>query len=159
MKEIPLSQNKVAVVDDDMYDFLMQWKWSAQRTVSGRWYATRKEGFPKRKVIRMHRVVANAPDGVDVDHKDLNGLHNWRNNLRLCNDSQNGANRPKSPNKSSPYKGVSWHKTDKKYHARITINKKIIQLGRYSDDKEAARAYNKAAQELFGPFARLNIIT
>ena len=157
MKEIPLSQNKVAMVDDDMFIYLIQWVWHA-RFSGTNLYAERNDNETG-KTVRMHHVIMNITDPVEVDHMDRNGLHNWRDNLRVCTTSQNQANRDRPSNNTSGYKGVSWHKHAGKYRAYITTQGKVYTLGYYADPKEAARAYNTKAHELFGKFARLNIIT
>lgn len=156
MKEILLTQGKVAIVDDDMYEYLSQWKWCAH--FDGKiWYADRNEGkFPFRKTISMHRVVIDAPDGVDVDHVNGDGLHNWRGNLRHCTKSENGRNRGKNKGNTSGFKGVSWSKQKRKYEAYIKVHGKQTRLGFFATAEEAAHAYDSAAKSYHGEFARLN---
>mgnify|MGYP001579989416 CR=1 FL=1 len=86
------------------------------------------------------------------------GLDNKKDNLRICTNSQNGMNRKLNNNNTSGHKGVHWHKFSKTWHARILMCKKRKHLGQFDTKKEAAIAYNKAAKEFFGEFARLNII-
>lgn len=105
----------------------------------------------------MHREIMRAPEGVLVDHRDGDGLHNWRENLRNCTDAQNKMNRKViSANNTSGYKGVSWSKKKRKWIAQSMINKKHIFIGHFSTPEEAARAYDEKARELFGEFARTN---
>ena len=105
----------------------------------------------------MHREILGITDPkINVDHLDGDGLNNQRSNLRVCTDSQNGANRGKQKNNKSGYKGVHWNKKTKKWAAQIQYHKKVLNLGYYSDIIEAAKAYDKKALELFGEFARLN---
>lgn len=68
------------------------------------------------------------------------------------NSNSQGAKR--KGEKSSKYVGVSWSKKRKKWLAAISG----IRLGGFLDEKDAARAYNKKAIELFGDKARLNIV-
>ena len=159
MREITLSQNMVALVDDEDYDFLNQRKWFARRTANEKYYASRNERdavTKKDKTILMHRLIMNAMDYTEVDHWDNNGLNNQKNNLRFATESQNGINRPKQSNNSSGYKGVYWNKQAQKWMVRIQINKKNHFVGLFSDLIIAARAYDKKAAELFGEFAKLN---
>lgn len=155
MKQISLTQGKFAIVDDQDYDWLNQWKWYYNNK-----YAKRKTlgGKTKRKTIYMHRLIMNALSGLlDIDHKDGNFLNNRRANLRFCNDSQNQRNKhAKKINALSNYKGVSWHKRNKKWIANLVFNQKLIHIGYFKKEIEAAKAYDKKAKELFGEFARLN---
>lgn len=98
MKLIPLTQNKFAKVDDANYEWLNSFKWHYKRSACGNGYAVRKEylgkgGNSKRgysyRSIQMHRLIVDAPEGMDVDHKDGDGLNNSRNNLRVCTHMQN----------------------------------------------------------------------
>jgi hypothetical protein len=155
MKEIPLTKNKIAIVDNDLYQYFSQWKWHARYT-RGKWYACRvtKDG----QIIRMHREVMQAPEGVEVDHRDGDGLHNWRKNLRLCTHAQNMANQQKKENTASAYKGVTFANKGKSWRARIVVNDREVILGNFDTEKDAAIAYNHAALENFGEFAAFNDI-
>lgn len=150
-KQIPLTQGKVAIVDDDMYEYLMQWKWSAIKSRST-YYAKRNGGFPFRKMILMHRVIMNTPDGMETDHRDHDGLNNTRANLRNCTRSQNLRNH-KTRN-SSGFKGIKMHQG--KWRADIYVDGKRIYLGSSSNAEDAAKLYDEAAKKYFGEFANLN---
>ena len=151
MKEIPLTQGKVAIVDDDMYDYLMQWSWYASQTKKT-WYVRRSEGHKK---IYMHRQIMQAPKGFDVDHRDGNGLHNWRENLRVCSHQHNTMNRPGNTGRAG-YKGAYYHKRDQCWRAQIQVDRRAIFLGSFDTAEDAAIAYNQAALERFGEFAFFN---
>lgn len=117
----------------------------------------------KVKNHRIHQLVAsefldNPLNLKCVDHVDGNKLNNNLDNLRFCSYSQNGANRKKQSNTSSIYKGVDFQKRANKWRASIKIDGKSKTLGHFEDEKEAAKAYNEKAKELFGDFAKLNII-
>jgi len=150
-KSIPLSQGKFALVDDDMFDYLMQWKWSYRHG-----YAYRKKGMPSRDNIHMHRVIMNTPDGMQTDHINGDGLDNRRANLRICTDVENKRNKGLISSNTSGYKGVSWNAPRKQYQAYIKVNNKVIFLGRYPEPESAGHAYDEAAKKYFGEFARLN---
>jgi len=89
-----------------------------------------------------------------VDHKDLNGLNNRRENLRLSNPLTSSRNRKKHFNSSTDYKGVSTE--DGRFRARIKVNGKQIGLGSYMTPELAAAAYDEAAIEHYGEFALTN---
>jgi hypothetical protein len=111
--------------------------------------------------VKIHRIILGLDDPlIKVDHKDGNGLNNMRSNLRIANESQNGANRRKEPSgiRSSFFKGVSWCPKTRAWRAGIQKNKQTIHLGSFNNERHAARAYNFAATALFGRFAKLNEI-
>jgi hypothetical protein len=99
-----------------------------------------------------------APDGIEVDHENRNGLDCRRTNLRLATHRQNIMNTGLRPANTSGYKGVSWDKENQKWRASIRAYGRSYNLGRFSTKEEAARAYNEAASRLHGSFARLNLI-
>lgn len=154
MKEIQLTQGKVTQVDDEDYEYLNQWKWLAHYA-HGHNYADRGQ-WNKVKAnmdaIKMHRVIMETPPYLDVDHIDGDGLNNQRSNLRNCTRSVNMQNqKARSP---SGYKGVYY---DKGYiRSMIAKNGKLIHLGYFKTEEEAARAYDQKALELYGPNARIN---
>jgi hypothetical protein len=155
MKQISLTQGLFALVDDDDYNYLNQFKWYAIK--DGRnFYARRNITInEKQKPILMHWDVMN---GKGVDHIDNNGLNNQKENLRFCTSSQNQMNTRKRKNTSSIYKGVNLEKRNNKWRSEIRINKKPIYIGTFISEIEAAKAYNKMAIEYFGEFANVNII-
>ena len=161
MKEIQLTQGKVALVDDEDYEYLNQWKWCLRGTGLGKFYAIR--GFSKSKKsnkgsISLHRQLMKPEKGYVIDHLDGNTLNNQKHNLRICTQSQNCSNQKISKSNTSGYKGVIYSQPSNKYYARITFNKKFLHLGSYIDPKDAARAYNEAAIKYHGEFANLNKI-
>ena len=111
----------------------------------------------------IHQLVArefleNPNDKPCIDHIDGNRTNNSLDNLRLCSYSQNNRNSSKRENTSSIYKGVCWDKSIGKWKAQIQINRRQKSLGLFTNEKEAAQAYNEKAKELFKEFAKLNII-
>lgn len=156
MKTIPLTQGKFALIDDEDFEMVSLFKWYASK-IGYTFYAISDITTNKKKImLLMHRLIMNLKPHEQIDHKDRNGLNNQKSNMRFCTQAQNLMNRRSNKNSSSEYKGVHWHIRDKKWIARIKINKKSIHLGYFKDESEAARAYNKKAIELFGVFANLN---
>lgn len=150
---IPLTRGQFAIVDAKDYPALAKFKWFAeggQRT----YYAVRKENG---KSIKMHRQIMNAPPHLVVDHIDHNGRNNRNKNLRLATFTQNCQNQRRSSNKTSKYKGVHWHKAQKKWAAKITENKKIHHLGYFKTEEQAAKAYDDAARKYHKEYASLNL--
>ena len=146
--EIELSQGLVALVDDEDYEELNQWKWHAARNGTGDsgFYAVRRISRKgKRTRIFMAREIMNAKVGEQVDHKDGKAtLNNQKSNLRICTNAQNQRNRGPQKNNASGYKGVYPYKKGK-WRAKIQVDKLDIHLGIFDVVTEAALAYNKAA--------------
>jgi len=156
MVEVPLTQNKVALIDDEDWIVISRFDWYAHK--EGRtWYAYSnvKHRDGRRTVIKMHRLLMSARSGQRVDHRDGDGLNNQRENLRFATQMQNTQNQRLKSNNTSGYKGVCrWKKG--RWQAYITVHKKRIPLGLFNDKEEAARAYDTAARHYFGEFAVLN---
>lgn len=154
-KELPLTQGKVALVDDEDYERLKHFKWSVLRKPD-RYYARRNIKRPQRGGIYLHREIMNAPPGMQVDHINGDGLDCRRANMRLATNAENGQNRIKRVHNTSGFKGVRLDKRRKKWSARIWVNNKEIHLGMFEIIEEAARAYDEAARKYHGEFARTN---
>ena len=150
MKEIQLSQGKVALVDDSDFDWLNQFKWYANKFGGKSWYAVRS-----RDKVLMHKLILT--DGM-VDHEDRNGLNNQRHNLRYASKKQNAANSTITGKFSSKYRGVYKLKTCERWEAYIHLDNKKKSLGLFKTEIDAALAYNNAAKEYFGEFANPNIV-
>jgi hypothetical protein len=156
VKEITLSDNTSVLVDDDDYERLSQWKWSA----NGNGYAVRNERYEPKKYRKqyLHRAIMNAKPGEIVDHINGNTLDNRKDNLRICDLRGNAQNSRGKKRMYSQYKGVSFDKRRQKWVAQISVDTKNVSLGGFTVELDAALAYNKAATEHYGEFAQINII-
>jgi hypothetical protein len=157
MKEIPLTQGMVAIVEDCDYDELVKHKWFYNCG-----YAMRKLTLPSRRVaVRMHRQVLGLSfdDPRFVDHINHDGLDNRHSNLRVCNRTENAHNQI-SLTGTSKYKGV--HKNVRSsgyvsYSAHIRYHKVLVHLGTFSTELDAACAYDAAAEWFFAAFSYYNL--
>lgn len=155
MKEIKLTHDKVALVDDADFERLNQWKWYYTRSGNNE-YAGRSVWVDGGNQTRMmHRDVLDVGNLL-IDHKDRNGLNNQRDNLRGSTKSQNCKNR--RAHGRSKFLGVDFK--GGKWQARIMpdVGKKRLYLGRFDTEREAAIAYNVAARKWHKEFANLNVI-
>jgi outer membrane cobalamin receptor len=156
MKQIALTQNKIALVDDDDFEIVNQFKWSYQDS-RDTGYAKRST-YPSKKTVLLHRFLLSATPDKEVDHINGDGLDNRRENLRLCSRRENHQNSKKKNNLSSIYKGVSWNKEKRKWRAQIRYEDRQMHLGYFNNEIDAAKAYDLTATIHFGEFAKLNFI-
>lgn len=155
-KQIPLTQGKFAIVDDEDFERVSQFKWQA-RPSKGRWYAMMSYWKNGRLHSRaMHRFILNAGPGQLIDHRSLDGLDNRRSNLRFSSIAGNNQNRGMNRRNTSGFKGVSWNRRLGKWVAYCCLDSRKIYLGLFTDKLEAAKAYDLAAILYYGEFARPN---
>ena len=158
MREIVLTRGQIVMVDDEDYDHLIgcgPWFSAAGHDTTYavrnlRSDATSKSGDE----ALMHRAIIRPASGLEVDHRDGNGLNNQRHNLRVATHAQNQQNQGPNRRNTSGYKGV--HKHQNKWEAKISVDNARIYLGVFNTPQEAALAYNAAALDYHGEFARLN---
>lgn len=141
---IPLTQGQVAEVDEEDYFWLSQWDWYAMASKStGSFYAVRRAPSVNGKqgaTIHMHREVAGAQPGQEVDHGDHGTLNNRRHNLTLTTHQGNAKNRRLTTRNTSGVCGVSWCRFEEKWRAYIKINGKAVSLGYYIEKADAIAA-------------------
>lgn len=168
MKQIPLSKTgKVnagkhfALVDDEDFEYLNQWNWVAAKSKKTIYAHRTEQTDLKKKTIKMHRVILKLTNSKEQgDHIDHNGLNNQRINLRNTTHSQNQMN--KSPCGLSKYLGVALDSVTKKgktyryWRANIRVENKLIHLGQFKTEIDAAIARDIASKKYFGEFANLN---
>jgi hypothetical protein len=141
MKEIPLTQRKVALVDDEDYLELSKHKWHAQKD-GKTFYASRSsptDSPGKRRTLLMHTVIMGAAENLETDHINGDGLDNRKENLRIVTKRGNQQNRHQA--KTSRFPGVRWHKIAKKWATEIQIKKRKHHLGLYDDEETAGIVY------------------
>lgn len=165
MAEVTLTNGMVTLVDNEDLHLLAPYTWVAVQ-LGNTWYAKAytpaalggKNGKPE---IYLHRLVLGLAkgDGIKADHKNGNGLDNRKENLRIATKIQNQWNiQKRADGVASKYKGVS--KTPRgSWQAAITVSKRRMYLGTFTSEIEAAQAYDNAAIEHFGEFARPNFIS
>lgn len=158
MKEIPLTQGFVAIIDDEDFEAVSRHRWVlvALGRNQTHVYAVRAVGHGRkgRRNQMLHQFLLGKQEGMVIDHINGNGLDCRRANLRACTQGQNCANKRRKEGCSSIYKGVSRERN--RFCARITGDGHQRRLGQFETEVEAAVAYDTAARKHFGEFARLN---
>jgi len=158
MTTIFLTKGQATNVDDADYKELRKVKWHSIRGTSGRTHYA----FNTNKGL-MHRVIMGLPKGDPrcVDHIDYDGLNNLRSNLRICTKRENNTHSRKHQKLTSSYKGVSkkYENGTWRWYSSIRVNGRIVYIGRFETELEAAVAYDKVADKDHGQFAQLNFPT
>lgn len=158
MKSIPLNHDLVALVDDEDFNYLNQFRWHVFKC-KNTLYARRNlwiPGMQKNSCVLMHREILRANIGEWIDHIDRDGLNNQKSNLRKCTQIENIANSSIKRNNKSGFKGVSWNKGMKKWCAQIESRGDHRIIGYFEDPMVAAAAYDECLSNLFGEFAATN---
>lgn len=159
MKEIQLTQGKVALVDDEDYKRLSQYKWQYHLGYAKR--GVYNEIKKNNDSVKMHREIMNCPKGLVVHHKNHNRLDNRKENLLICSVRENHKSQ-KQKNKdktTSKYQGVyvrNYSSGKIGWVARIKVDYKNIWLGTFEKEEQAAVAYNRGALKYHGKIAIIN---
>ena len=140
-------------VDPADAHLLNEYRWKSHRYGDGLFYVSAWSGG---KTVYLHRLITGVKRGEIVDHINGDGLDNRRVNLRIVSHRINLANQRTQLGRSSRFKGVSFNKRGQQWEAYIKVNGKQRRLGWYENELNAAMAYNAAATEAWGEFARLN---
>jgi hypothetical protein len=158
MIRIPIGDSGLSAIIDDADELLVAgFNWFIYRASDRLFYARAWNG---KQSYLMHRLISGCASNERVDHENRNGLDNRRRNLRIATPSQNGANRipdRRKRGRTSRYKGVYLDKAREKWGATIHVDGHTRSLGRFSSEEDAAAAYDRAATEAWGRFARLNL--
>jgi hypothetical protein len=162
-KTILLTQGYEAIVDEEDFAGLNRYRWKILKSGSKR-YAARSRKWPggKYTTILMHREILCVEKDECIDHRNGNGLDNRRENLRAATYSQNLANR-RTKFGTSRFKGVHWNIQRQIWHAQIGCGQtedgrqKVVFLGFYENEEDAALAYDRMAVEIHGEFAVPNL--
>ncbi len=162
--EVVLSAGYVALIDEVDAERVLAFKWSFLENRRGHviGYGCRNtrslqaDGTWKQHKVLLHRFVIDAPDGVEVDHENGDGLDCRRDNLRIATRAQNVANTGRRKGSSSTFKGVYYRVERNRWRSEITIDGKRYDLGTYGNEIDAAIAYDAAAFAAWGRFAFLN---
>jgi hypothetical protein len=153
---VALTKGYKAVIDAEDAHLVDGWNWTAlvrRNTV----YAYRKDcSGQKLRAAYMHRVIMGEPEGLQVDHRDGDGLNNCRSNLREATHAENMRNRRLGRDNTTGFKGVAWHKASGKYQAKIRLNGERKWLGLHDTPEAAHAAYRKASTRLHGEFGRIS---
>jgi len=144
---IQLTNRFVTVLDDEDYERFSSFVWFKIKR-RDTYYVMRS---PDKKLL--HRLILDAPDHLQVDHKDGNGLDNRRKNLRLATPTQNNMNRALDARNISGYSGITWYPERGKWRARISAHNQTKFLGFFSSLEDAIETRLKAEKELFGEFS------
>jgi hypothetical protein len=159
--EFYLGNGLFAICDWCDFNSVKSFKWnstSLDSRVQWAWAHDVENGGEKRKKVAMHNVIMKPSEGFIVDHINGNGLDNRRSNLRIVTRQQNTFNSVHKGG-TSKYKGVALDKESGLWRAYIAKDGKRTWLGRFPDELSAAIAYDKAAKDMFGEYAKLNIAT
>lgn len=157
------------VVSPHRLPMLQDFKWFPQVMNEGKLiyakamvHLVNEHGVRRRTTVLMHRLIAKAPPRMYVDHDDNDGLNNTDSNLIVCSNTYNQCNR--RPSSVTGYKGVCKYRDTGKYQVTIpdfrqrNENKKArtLWIGVFDNAMEGARAYDRKALEMYGPFFPIN---
>jgi hypothetical protein len=146
---IEIKNYKVEIDDEDMGRVMAHswWVSSSPETDGHVICFSTKIG---KKIIKLHRFLMGDPPGMVVDHWDGNRLNNRKSNLRICTVRENNMNIGLTGRNKSGYRGVSFSKSNRKWRATISLDKKQLHLGYFDRPDVASAAYEKAADLFYG---------
>jgi hypothetical protein len=149
---IPLKRGNGVVVAYTLIDaadlaWASQWEWR----LDSHGYANRCQRIDgHRTTIRLHRELLGLERGDprEGDHIDRNPLNNRRTNLRVLSKAGNRQNRSSDKNASSRFRGVCWHRTNRKWAASVRHDGRLVHLGYFSDEVLAGEAARQGRLKL-----------
>lgn len=141
MLKLPLRNRAGAITGYTFVDDCDDWTLDHRWRLHSKGYACRGTTIDgKYVVLLLHRVIMNAPVGLEVDHIDLDKLNNVRSNLRITTHAQNNQNRPLNANNTSGYRGVTFDKKTGRWAAYAMLDGKRKHVGYFDEPDEAAEA-------------------
>lgn len=152
---LALPSGDLVLFDEADQHLIDQYRWSVMRRSHTNYVRGYIRGSRAAGYVQMHRILLDLPVS-DVDHVNGNGLDNRRVNLRTATRGQNNANRSSRVGQSG-YRGVVWHRQNRRWVAQISVDNKTQYLGSFDDPWDAAQAYNARATELWDDFVLLNV--
>jgi hypothetical protein len=139
MQYVKLTKGEFAIVDNEDFDNINQYKWYFCKG-----YAVRDIGGRKnRKTIYMHRLINGTPEKMETDHINRNKLDNRKCNLRSVDKMLNSINRGKNKNNKSGFKNIYFEKCSGKWRLELTVKNKNYRLGRFLNIKDAVNAQQR----------------
>lgn len=149
MVSIDVGDGLIAFIDDEDYPRVSKHTWRIRD--DGYVQRTWKIGDRYHHEL-LHRFVLRAAPEDLVDHWRGERWDCRKENLRIVTHQQNCMNR--APRDGRQYKGIYPH--GRKWKARIKMDGVNQYIGIFDSPEDAARAYDEAARQMFGEFARLN---
>lgn len=152
---IRIPSGEEILVDSEDYPKVELFRWfRASRRPYAHAHVRGADG--RRHQIQMHRLIMNPPANLVIDHIDGDPKNNRKSNLRVCTQAENSRNQRSQKSKASRWRGVSMCKSTGRWQVAIRVGGTRVWGGRFSDEIEAAQAYNQLAITHHGQFARLN---
>src|SRR4030095_4783221 len=158
MKQIELSQNKVALVDDEDFERVNQKKWHAVESRGACYAAHSYYVDGKQHRVFLHRFLLGLKpgDGLECDHRNGNGLDNRRTNIRRATASENNRNRRLFKSNKSGWTGVSWNWKYRRWQEHAIVDGRWTNLGQFTNKDEAIAARRQAEAKHYAEFAKSN---
>mgnify|MGYP003304836051 CR=1 FL=1 len=143
-------KNEEFYFDIDDYEQIKEYCWF----IDDRGYVLANTfGEKKQKMIQMHRLLMNFPEGRDIDHINHNTKDNRRINLRVCSHSDNQKNIKLSSKNTSGVTGVSWDKYRNSWKVQMQANNEPVKIGRFTNFDDAVKARKEAEEKYFGEYS------
>lgn len=158
IRYVPLTKGRIATVDAEDYEYLMQWRWRAKGK-EGYFYAergaSRSEKAEGKKVIRMQNLLCDLQEGEIADHANGDSLNYCRWNLRPATQEKNSWNQKMRKNNTTGFTGVC--REGKGFRADIGVGGRKTYLGHFDRAEEAGVVYEAASRAKRGDFVRSNV--
>ncbi len=148
---VELTRGQWCILDTEDWEKIKYIKWCAVFNKSTDSYYVNSNNNK-----RMHRLIVDCPDNLEVDHINHDTLNNIKNNLRIVNRSQNMINKGIYKNNSSGFAGVEWRSDNQKWRARINVGNIKIPLGHFENKVDAIKARQEAELKYFGEYRYVN---